>query len=180
MQLNNYIYSWDYFRGYHTSLSFFWSMTCVSFGGYGVGTTLGVGGILGSRLLRFQNPAFGPFITNARAHRDRPLKESGLWIAAVRRVDIERTKAILQSTIQDRSTRSKNVNFVEPFSKSALPTLTTDHPTRKTGSKCTREHIQCHFASPPSILYPNTRTAGQRSGKDATIRPIPKVVRHKR
>ena len=37
----------------------------------------GVGGILGSRLLRFQKPAFGPLVTNANVHRDNPRNESG-------------------------------------------------------------------------------------------------------
>lgn len=34
-------------------------------------------GILGSRLLRFQKPAFGPLVMKANVHRDNPRKESG-------------------------------------------------------------------------------------------------------
>ena len=43
----------------------------------GVGGMEGVGGMLGSRLLRFQKPAFGPLVTNASVHRDNPRNESG-------------------------------------------------------------------------------------------------------
>lgn len=34
----------------------------------------------------FQNPAFGPFITNDRVHRDNPRKLPGLCVKAVRSV----------------------------------------------------------------------------------------------
>lgn len=43
----------------------------------GVGGIEGVGGTLGSLLLRFQKPAFGPLVTNANVHRDNPRNESG-------------------------------------------------------------------------------------------------------
>ena len=41
------------------------------------GVMEGVGGILGSLLLRFQKPALGPLLTNANVHRDNPRNESG-------------------------------------------------------------------------------------------------------
>ena len=53
----------------------------------GVGAVLGVGGTLGSRRFRFQNPAFGPFVTKASVQRDRPRRESGRWTAEVRRAE---------------------------------------------------------------------------------------------
>lgn len=49
----------------------------------GVGGTLGVIGTLGLRRLRFQKPAFGPFMMNASVHRESPRRESGRWVAAV-------------------------------------------------------------------------------------------------
>lgn len=56
---------------------------------------MGVGGMLGSRLLRFQKPAFGPLVTNANAHRDNPRKESGRWVAAVNKTDMDKMKEML-------------------------------------------------------------------------------------
>ena len=52
-------------------LSYFSGMTIAA------GEMEGVGGMLGSRLLRFQKPAFGPLVTNANVHRDNPRNESG-------------------------------------------------------------------------------------------------------
>lgn len=61
---------------------------------------LGVGGMLGSSLFRFQNPAFGPFVTKANVHRDNPRSESGRWIPAVRSAEMDRTKASLRARLQ--------------------------------------------------------------------------------
>ena len=73
-----------------------------SFGGVGalVGGA-GVGGALVPRRLRRQKPAFGPFITNASVHRDRPRRVSGRWIAAVRSVDKDRMNISLADNRQE-------------------------------------------------------------------------------
>lgn len=42
-----------------------------------VGGKLGVEGVLGSRRLRFQNPALGPFIIKDNVHRESPRNDSG-------------------------------------------------------------------------------------------------------
>ena len=55
----------------------------------------GVGGMLGSRLLRFQKPVFGPLVTNANVQHDNPRKESGRWVAAVNNTDKDKMKMML-------------------------------------------------------------------------------------
>lgn len=49
-------------------------MSPTSFGGLGA---LGVGGALVSSRFRFQNPAFGPFITKLNVQRESPRSVSG-------------------------------------------------------------------------------------------------------
>ena len=72
-----------------------------SFGGVGalVGGA-GVGGALVPRRFRRQKPAFGPFMTNASVHRDRPRRVSGRWMAAARSVDKDRMNINLPDTYQ--------------------------------------------------------------------------------
>jgi len=57
----------------------------------------GVEGSLGSRRLRFQNPALGPFIINANVQRERPLRDSGRWVATVRSVARDNMKVNLST-----------------------------------------------------------------------------------
>ena len=57
----------------------------------------GVGGTDSPRRLRFQNPAFGPFVMKASVHLESPRSESGRCTAAVSMVDNESTNASLQS-----------------------------------------------------------------------------------
>lgn len=59
-----------------------------------VGLVVGVVNLLWSCLF-FQNPAFGPFITNDRVQRDNPRKASGLCVKAVRSVANDIANAIL-------------------------------------------------------------------------------------
>ena len=60
----------------------------------------GVGGASVPNRRRFQNPALGPFMTNANVHFDRPRRVSGRWTAAVRIVDRERMNTSLIITNQ--------------------------------------------------------------------------------
>ena len=59
---------------------------------------IGVGALVGGALVpsrfRFQNPALGPFITNASVHLERPRKVSGRCIAVVKRVERERMRSL--------------------------------------------------------------------------------------
>ena len=85
--------------------------------------------MLGSRRLRLQNPALGPFITKASAHRDNPRSESGRWMAAVRRVDIDKMKATLQSI----STSASHHTAAETYRSTARlfhPRLRASQPGR--------------------------------------------------
>lgn len=59
--------------------------------------SMGVGGTDSPSRLRFQNPAFGPFIIKANVHLESPRNESGRCTAAVSIVDSESMNVSLQS-----------------------------------------------------------------------------------
>jgi hypothetical protein len=75
----------------------------------GEGGALGVGGTLELCCLRFQKPAFGPFMIKASVHRDRPRRESGRWIAAVRSEEIDNTNAILFKPLEKRKSGGRSI-----------------------------------------------------------------------
>jgi len=127
----------------------------------GVGGMEGVGGMLGSRLLRFQKPAFGPLVTKDNVQRDNPRNESGRWMAAVNNTDMDRMKAMLSTIL--------------------IPRLPLFYPSvRQTGSQCSREDIQSHLTTPSTILNPYTTPTHQTSSHDTNKWTIPEIMWYKR
>lgn len=97
------------------SSTFHW-VPCVSISLVGLGAR-GVGGAFVPRRFRFQNPALGPFITNANVQRERPRRVSGRWIAAVRSVDSDRMNISLgkRSYVKLQTFLSQTTRTVQPI-----------------------------------------------------------------
>ena len=105
--------------------SFYWT-SCASVSLVGLGAR-GVGGAFVPRRFRFQNPALGPFITNANVQRERPRRVSGRWIAAVSKEDSDRININLDEescnelqTFLSKMTRTFQPNVHSPVHSSAI------------------------------------------------------------
>ena len=94
----------------------------------GVVGRLGVGGTLGSRRWRFQNPAFGPFVTKASVQRERPRRVSGRCVAAVSRVAIDRINASLGGSKSAQHIPNAKQSRNSPLHKLNTP-IPALHPT---------------------------------------------------
>lgn len=111
------------------------SSVAAGVGGRGVGAI----GVCAMIFRRFQKPAFGPLITNAKVQRESPRRESGRCTAAVKREANDITNAILHRQSQLANTVGLDYEmFHLPF-KQSEDTVSAFHPrVGKYGSNCPR------------------------------------------